>query len=282
MKNSDIILASRKEGSRVVWRNGLIKKYHPYNFEAELQKHRLVEEALCGSGIVFPSLVANDGLEWISMEDLGDLISLRDIYLNHMIVAEKIDDMAPALMSQAGTALALIHAIDPKTVPATLCHQNQTGMKDFTIGNQIGKFEDVVILHGDYGFSNVMMQRNTKKLVIIDPSANHFTTSHPIEQGSPLLDLGHFTSCLIGLVPPQNFPMMKWHRAAGLINNFLLGYESSSGRQIDRSHLMSVAEHIAKAYFAYKYSSGIMRTLSNALFKNRRKKIETDLFRLQR
>jgi len=274
-QEKEATLASRREGSHVVRRNGMIEKYYPHDFKAELEKHRLIAEALSDSDIVFPALISEDGIGRLVMEDLGDLISLRETYLNHMKAQDDPGTNGPELMHRAGAALALIHAVDPVKVSTPHHHSGRVGPDEIEVGG------DRVMLHGDYGFSNVFVQQRTGKLAIIDPSPNHFVTTHPLELGPPSLDLGNFTSCLMGLVPPRNFLRMRWYRAAALIEKFLSGYEITSGRQIASPHLMDVTESTARAYFSYKYAGDIRQFLANVWFRTRRKKIEADFLRLQ-
>lgn len=92
----------------------------------------------------------------------------------------------------AGSALADIHAcssLDEAWVRELLgpfCKQPSPGL---------------VLLHGDFGFSNVFVRSGDPLPLVIDPGPNRVTTLTAVEVGPPIRDLAIMMSCILGRVP---------------------------------------------------------------------------------
>jgi len=260
-KRTSAVLAQRREGSRVEKRGWTILKFFRDNADAELRKHRWAEAALADTEAHYPTLLGIKGCNAegaLVMEYIDGLVSLRIPYLAFM--KGKTDDLSN--FGAAGRALGYLHSAMP--LPARELPDPMPPLHLDTL--PVLGSESVVLLHGDYGFSNVFWSETRDQIVVLDASPNHFMTSHPLQTGTRYVDLANFVSCLCGLVPPRHFAMMRWTRAPSVIEAFLNGYAATSHFTPDRTTVLRSAHQTANAYFGYSYPSVLRRVLARAWF----------------
>jgi hypothetical protein len=238
-------------------------------FKSELLKHQIIEAALSGTDTCFPKAISSDGSAEqgvLKLEFIDNFVSSRHFYL--LYAAGAIDDVN--LFEKAGNALARIHAAKKPDAGAG------KNLSDNAILETLEGIEpqDFVLLHGDFGFSNVGYSSSRNQVVILDPSPNYFVTSHPLQMGPRYVDIAQFTSCLCGLVGFGDLWRIKWNRVPRTIEAFVSGYERTSGFRIDRKLLLESTLEFANAYIAYSMNSRIMRRLARAWFASRIRRIE--------
>ncbi|WP_370617611.1 phosphotransferase family protein [Mumia sp. Pv 4-285] len=121
-----------------------------------------------------------------------------------------------SLFSRTGGVLARIHGhsevtrrwlADALTTPVTAGH---------------------VVLHGDFGFSNVLVRLSDSTIGVIDPTPAPYV--EPRDVGPPIRDLAHMTSCLLG----RRGSIIRYATALRLprrrlLEAFLDGYAAESG-----------------------------------------------------
>lgn len=258
------LLSHRSEGSRVERSAGVVRKVFAEAFDAELRKHRWCSEVFAQSGGAhYPKLIEAKG-EYaggtLVMEYLDGLVSLREPYLDFM----KAKTSELSVFVEAGRALGLIHSAPP---PAS--EYLPYPMSPLLLNTLPGPgSEGAVLMHGDFGFSNVYWSASRAQIVILDASPNHFVTHHPLQIGTRYADLANFVSCLCGLVPPSNFPSMYWTRAPRVISAFIEGYVETASFVPDPKTLFFCANETAQAYFAYSQPRGLHRMLARTWFRN--------------
>jgi hypothetical protein len=197
----------------------------------------------------------------LEIEYIDGLVSLREYYLAYMKGASS--DLS--IFAKAGRALGSMHSSPPPEAknlpdpmpPLMLDSLRHTGA------------ENSVMIHGDFGFSNVFWSAEAAQIVLLDASPNYFVSQHPLQVATPYADIGHFVSCLCGLVPARNFLSMRWPRAAYAVRAFLDGYSEVSGFSPDYKTVFKSAHLIADAYFRYRYPLGLRRALSLFWISNR-------------
>ena len=206
----------------------------------------------------------------IRFEYLPGLQSIRELYLAACRSRLRAA-VAEEAFREAGRALACIHAelkLDGTATwqaPAALIEALRREGESTQLLSACGT--EPVTLHGDYGFANVFVTGDdSRRIVVLDPSANGFTTFASNERGPRFVDLGNMVSCLQGLVPVRHYPSMDWSRAASLVESFLTGYESGARLRVPRAEICSMGRATASVYLEYRCRSKIERALARRLF----------------
>jgi hypothetical protein len=247
----------------------IVSKRFYNNFGSELLKHQVIEEALEGTGTCFPKIFSSTGTGnegELKLEFIENFVSSRHFYI--LLVTGQNDDVS--ILEKAGQALGHIHAAP---IPSIEKYDGTLLVPTFD-ALQATLPKDFVLLHGDYGFSNVGWSSSRNQVVILDPSPNYFLTNHPLQSGPRYLDLAQFVSCLCGLVGYWSMLRIKWSRVPVAIDSFVRGYESVSGFSVDRKVLLQSANESANTYFSYSMKSEIKQHIARAWFANRMRWIE--------
>lgn len=246
-----------------------VNKHFYNNFSSELLKHQVIEDGLEGTGTCFPKIISSSGSDnegVLKLEFIENFVSLRHFYL--LFATGLNDDVS--MFEKAGRALGQIHATP---IPSTEgLDSTMPGLKFDALKATLPK--DFVLLHGDFGFSNVGWSSSRNQVVVLDPSPNYFVTNHPLQCGPRYLDLAQFFICLCGLVRFGDLWRIKWSRVPVVIDAFTHGYIEVSGFSVDRKVLFQSAIEFANIYFAYSMKSKFKQRLARAWFANRVRRIE--------
>lgn len=261
----------RRTGADVTFLDDVVVKRFEKDLELEYEKADAIYQIGQLKGFDAPKplkVCRND--DCIVFSRIRNSNSIRTAYLDYIKrgVSQK---KGFEEFCEAGRVLACIHRY--------LSLSNRTrwrpGQLFIAAFRELGKDLDVevggepeVYLHGDYGFSNVAMHGDTKKIVIFDPSANGFVTKHADEFGTIYVDIGNFLACLQGLVPLTQQVGVDWRLVPPIKEAFLRGYEQEAEYNINRDLASSFAYATAKCYFSYKYGSPLLSRLAMSVLYN--------------
>ena len=261
----------RKTGADITFRENTVVKYFARDLESEYEKADAIYKIgqLKGFDVPKPMKVCKDD-NCIIFSRIYNSKSIRIMYLDYVkrrVSQEKKFEE----FFEAGRVLAYMH--HHLDLSSRSCWQ--PGKLFIAAFRELGKNLNVevggepeVYLHGDYGFSNVDIHLDTKKLVIFDPSANGFVTRRANEFGTIYVDIGNFLACLEGLVPLRQQVSINWQLVPLIKEAFLKGYEQEAEYDINRELASSFAYATAKCYFSYKYVFPISRLAMNILYNS--------------
>ena len=235
---------------------GFPKRYEAM-VEIEWEKAEQLNRLGSVHGFVAPAVLAIDrGAQVITYEKLDALVPLRTVYLE-FTTNRKRGERIPELFGEAGRVLANLHRDLTMrervgwTVPSSFEH-HFTRRSGRGTAELLGRTPHAV-LHGDFGFGNVHVVGDQARLVVLDPSPNHYLTLHPSTWASIYLDIGLFVACLHGLVGVRHFALLRRDRIAELERAFLRGYESGRGEALDLEMVDVTAYAIAGTYLGVRY-----------------------------
>jgi hypothetical protein len=109
-------------------------------------------------------------------------------------------------------------------------------------------------------------------IAVIDPSANGYVTFSSDLLAPVYIDLANFAACIEGLVPPENYPRIKWRRLPHVREAFVRAYEREANIVLDRDLIMRLAYATAHCYFQREYGRGLRTKLALNLLFNRYKR----------
>ena len=204
---------------------------------------------------------------------IPELTSIRVPYLAYL----RARSPGTALLTpfrRAGETLAVIHAgLRLRSCRPWRPSRGFESAARAACGDGYARLSDLdqeVVLHGDYGFSNIGYVESSPGFtpVVTDASANNFTTFHSNERGSPYLDLAHFVSCLDGLVPLAHYPYCHWGRLAEVRETFLSAYERTRGVVLDKHLVSALAYATTHTYFSKRFPLSAIGRLALAWVYN--------------
>ena len=265
----------RKTGANIKFRGNLVVKHFDVDIKLEHKKADAIYQIGQLSGFDAPKpLKVCNGDSSIIFNRIYNSASIRTTYLDYVkrrvVQAKKFKEFF-----EAGRILACIHH--------HLYLPNRTHWRPGKIFaaafRELGIDLDAALsstpqacLHCDYGFSNVNIHPDTRKLVIFDPSANGFVTHNTDEYGTIYIDIGNFLSCLEGLIPLRQQIGVDWRLVTPIKEAFLRGYEQEANCDISRELASFFAYATARCYFSYKYALPILsRMAMNVLYNSWKK-----------
>ncbi len=218
--------------------------------------HRVASEAT----FVCPAVVGVDRTKnVVILERVQGIVSVRDAYRLVMKGRKPIDD-GVAVFQAAGAALARIHEELKSGVSQEW--QPSSAFKDATRRYgcewpERNLENDVVELHGDFGFANVLMlqdYRGPPIIVIIDPCADGYSTIHDWCSGPRYVDIGKMLLSLEGKVPLRCHLAIDSEKVKVLQIAFIRGYEEIYGKELDLDLCFAAAFALGCLYFEARFS----------------------------
>ena len=183
-------------------------------------------------GFVSPQAWEADQEDRIATEKIEIVQSSQSLYSAAVCKHDKNSIVAcQSMVDHAAKSLAAIHE-----------HLNETG------NNQSDSGSTTVLLHCDYGFSNIHLD-SKQQLVILDPFPQYSDTEI-WETGPRSFDLGMFASCLIGRVSPKNLMSLNIDLAKELLILFLKQYNLASDTKVPAQDVFEHASRITTRYFS--------------------------------
>lgn len=269
--SSDDITANR--GRYFIRDNRFFKEFRE-DIAAEFEKSNQMFEIAKNSGLFNAPkpLAIEPGPSRIVFELMDEpVISIREIYIRHLSSQHGLA-VSEQLFEKLGRSLASLHKgfqLDSSTawkLPRDLC--TRFGVDEVQEFERIESTERRVILHCDFGFSNIYIKKrnfdenNEIELWIIDPSPNYFMTFSTRARGPAEVDIGNLVSCMHGLFPLHRQLGCKWSSASRLLNRLLTGYEDEAAELIDKELLRRLAELTLIAYMNKRVSNSIVRGMA--------------------
>lgn len=188
-----------------------VVKYGTGSVALEAAKLRAYSGASTSGVYVVPAVLYSDaGRDLMVLERLHGYIPLQEVFLRSGADCK----LALSVFERAGTALADIHrSSSPQSewVRANV-QVRQTGA-------------DSVLLHEDFGFSNVLYKPGQDALAIIDPSPP-LPTHRQSAIGARVFDVGTMMSCLLGRVSPSHLLGALALPRRQLMERFFYSYEA--------------------------------------------------------
>jgi hypothetical protein len=265
----------RKTGADIKFQDDCVVKHFDRNLRIEYKKADAIHQIgqLRGFDAPKPLKVCN-GDNSIIFSRIYNYRSIRTTYLDYL--KRRVGQVKNfEEFFEAGRVLACIH--NHLSLPN---HTHWRPGKLFaTAFRELGKDLDAALegtpqacLHCDYGFSNVNIHPDTKKLAIFDPSANGFVTQRTADFGTIYIDIGNFLSCIEGLIPLRQQIGVDWRLLTPIKEAFLSGYEQEADCDISRELASFFAYATARCYFSYKYEWPILgRMAMNVLYNSWKK-----------
>lgn len=103
-----------------------------------------------------------------------------------------------------------------------------------------------LLLHGDFGFSNVLVHPGRSALAVLDPLPPAARYHVPKLVGRPLDDLAIMMSCLLGRVPPTRLHLLPGVPRRALMEALLDGYAQIRSPETSFDQLLtSSAAHLS-------------------------------------
>jgi hypothetical protein len=241
-----------------------VRKLFPVNFEAELTKHRQLDEiARQGSFRVPAILYADPDKTEIVFERVCDAIDGRTLFIENCRMGgpsfgSGTDNPALRFFSACGRALARIHSHE-KPEGAALWQApgvSAAAFHHFLPASVMQDEREAVFLHGDFGFSNLLCKpENPDQVWVIDPSPNYYILDTCDQPGHRLLDAAKMTLCLRGTVPLKKSLTLRRSAIARVRQAFIESYQTATGVMIDPKLLL----RFEMAVFAAKTKYGNYR-----------------------
>jgi hypothetical protein len=162
------------------------------------------------------------------------------------------DPMAAVeLVGDVGRALAIMH--DGLTLPRTVERSRSPALRAQLEPGELSRFGpvDSVILHGDFGFSNIWVD-DGGGLVVYDPEPSNYTSGAVNTVDFPEIDLATMVTCLAGRTRGARNVLALRRNFAELSDGFLDAYRSARqgdpSRALDRERLAVLVLAQGRAY----------------------------------
>lgn len=254
--------------TKVIIKNGCMKKWYKKDFEVEYQKAITLWQLSKKCSFISPKPLNFDVLsQMIEYEYFPKLRSIREIYLGYL-KSKEINTELPVYFRKLGVALAEIHE-GLELSSRKLWQPSKEfdrAMHKVYAENYLDFIRETPhsFIHGDFGFSNIyyLVNNDDFKIIIIDSSYDDFTNFHSNTYASIYLDISHIISCIDGLVPFINYPFIHWKRLNDVKEAFLKAYENRSGIEIDRLWVARFAYASVVAKFSKRINNSIFRQLA--------------------
>lgn len=231
-------------------------------FEEEVKKFELFYQLSLLANFRAPQVISSNKKNCtIHFEHIDDIYSIRELYILFLKqTSPEKEKKIISIFRDCGKALAQIHQklSLPTKCPWNLEEKYKNVFHHFLTADEMCELERTpqAFLHSDFGFSNVLLQKTSEELVIIDCSPNYHTTFFCHEKGSIYIDISNFLSCLDGLirVNPRQYFCLNWPDRCILKEAFLDGYQKQSLQTLDYSFLSKITKATSMCYFQKKYS----------------------------
>ena len=235
-------------------------------FEEEVEKFTKFHQISLMSIFRAPQVISHDKINnTIHFEYIENLTSIRNAYILFLKQGnpEKREKIL-SIFRDCGKALAQIHQkLSLSTNHAWKLEKKYRNIfRLFLTTEEISELGNTpqAFLHSDFGFSNILLQKNSDTLVIIDCSPNSHTTFFCY--GSVYIDLANFLACLDGLVRVslKQYCCFHWSHRWLLKEAFLEGYQKQSSQTLNYTLLTKITKATAMCYFRKKY--GCLKALA--------------------
>lgn len=220
-----------------------VKHYPVDELAAEALKARLMAEAGAAVGVRVPAVLdVDEDAASIRYEHVECPTSLLDLMSDRAATPALI----LAQVERAGAALGALHRVLP-----TAAFPRGVRSDRFTLALGPEQPElpgsQVVLQHGDFGYSNVRFSP-TGELVVIDPSPNRYVTVDPLNVDHPELDLALIGSNFVGRTVRPVAMGRTIRLGPDLFAALLQGYEGAAGRPVDRDRLRAYTQATVRAF----------------------------------
>lgn len=223
------------------------------------EKYQALHKLGSEGGFLAPSVVGVDeARSMVILERIRGIRSIREHYREFM-KKEADESGIASVFEHAGRVLAWIHlkldcpnAYEWRPDGKFLHAITRYGLDGFAL-----REEEMVQLHGDYGFANVFTRERVggkPEIVIIDPCGDGYSTRHDWCRGPRYVDVGKMLLSIEGKVPLSWQFLVRRRDVRSLQNAFLKGYEDFCGVILDRTLCFSYAYALGACYFSSRYS----------------------------
>lgn len=218
---------------------------------------KLREISLRTKLFMVPALINIDKKKGIyQLELITNIQELRKFLILNCNIFHSNKKRAERIFFRIGRALAYIHKnlILPK--------------KENILLNGFDK-GDLCFLHGDFGLSNILIQK--ENIWIIDPSVSSFQDK-VFAYGPFYYDLAQISFYSKYVLPLKYQIFYKKSHAETLIKAMISGYENERGTKIDINKLENMEIEIAERYYkTISNKSGLKALLWRRIIKNAKK-----------
>jgi len=199
-----------------------------------LEAAKLSAYQFVNDDFVVPKVLHHDpSSDLLVLQRLRGYVGLQQVYLQ----ARTNPDEALLVFHRVGRALARLHG--------------HSGVEQAWVQRllppEAPRLDGDVLIHGDYGFSNLLVNLDAGGLAVLDPVPRHGATSS-LHDWRPLDDMVTMTSCLLGRVPLPDVRFLPWIPRKQLLASFLEGYRSLRSAQVDQAALINGAASVLARY----------------------------------
>lgn len=212
---------------------------------------------------------------------VNPVLSIRESFKSYLRSADP-NALARTTFEYVGRCLALMHnglklSTSSNWNPPTNL-QADFGDERFLKLIEALSGSELVVLHGDFGFSNIYAQQKDLEkgfvvLWVVDSSPNYFMTFKTDEIGPAEVDLANLVACMHGLIPLRDQFTCDWNAASDLVAILLAAYESESARSVNIDLLRQLVDLTLIAYMKQRFSSRIMRRIALSALMSRRRQV---------
>lgn len=249
--------------------NNIVSKRYSKNVSMEFEKALALWNISRCANFVAPQPLGLDlETQIVQYEFIDNMISLREPYLEYVKNSRDDACCSVELFKEVGEALADIHEkliLGSSSIwhpcGAFLNAMVELGVHDFE--KQARQLQSSFV-HGDFSFSNIhyVPFQGDMRVAILDCSSDNYTNFESDTVAPIYLDLAHMVACIDGLVPINNYLLIRWRHAAFLKETFLSAYEAKSGVSLDRYWVSCFAYASVVAKFHKKLSRRWARKLA--------------------
>lgn len=213
-----------------------VEKQAPGAATAEAAKLRAYQRAAHGQFVVPLVLDVDHDRDTIRLERIHGFTPMVEVYLGRVPAGADREDV----FRLAGSTLARLHTISRATEPWVI----------ELLGRTPRRTEGSVLLHGDYGFSNVLVRWvGTRPIVlVIDPGPNHVTTHHASTLGRPIDDMAVMASCILGRLSTRAVLRLPRVPRRQLLAAFRQGYEEHGESGCSIAELVAAGRDVLEGY----------------------------------
>jgi hypothetical protein len=264
--------------SKIVLGDRYVHKIVSTDIIETAEKYRALESISTICGFIAPHLEAvNVTSHQLTFTRLQHIHCVRELYLFAMRSDAGMAD-AENVFYKTGEILSKIH----NNLPRYSASKEWVGPREFDValaqygysGSSAASADEVVPLHGDFGFANVfykMEATHDPRIVVIDPCGDNYTTSYSWCHGSRYIDIAKMILCLEGKISLLGQFKLRRRVVCRLQKAFLRGYQSASGVLIEQDRCFAFAYAIAVCYFKKKHSffpSAYVQVIYNAILNS--------------
>ncbi len=261
MRNAD-------ETPRLEVRNGrVIKRYPADELEEARDKYSLLLRVERSKEILLVTPSGGEPLDGaLAFPEVRGLEPIRSVLFGtHTRQACDID----RVIDLCAKGLAQIHAVPLEGYAGR-------GMAAWSHPNVDPREDDggPVLLHGDFGFSNLFVLRGAhqgaiRRLVIIDAEANGYFTSRHLQAGARYVDLALMTSCLLGRLGSWRSIFVARETCKQYVCAFAARYELHAGFKVSLPRLRDYTCACVRSYFARRFANSLLTSLASDVLLER-------------